>query len=192
MTIYFTSDLHCHHKNVLDFEDRPFSTLEDMHKGLIEAHNSVVNKTDTVFMLGDFCFGNPRQWIEILNQLRGKIILIKGNHDKTKIINRVLRDGYLDEIHPVGTSLKVDDFTLNMTHYPMDIGNRPRNFSISGHIHSQENKMLNQINIGVDSPLAKRIDNPFGTPISLDRLMEHLQEINPLIEKKFLEERKNR
>lgn len=196
MTIYFTSDQHFMHKNILDFEDRPFKTLEDMQEGLIEAHNSVVNKTDQVFILGDFCFGKANQWVELLNKLRGRLILIKGNHDKSKIINRVLREGYLEEVHEVGTMLRADGFTLNLTHYPMDIGNRPRNFSISGHIHSQPNRLINQVNIGVDSPLAELInhrnDTPFGTPIHLDDILSHLHQINPLVEEQFLKEREQR
>lgn len=189
MSTYFISDQHYHHRKVLDFEDRPFDTLEEMHQGLIEAHNNVVNKTDIVYMLGDFCFGNHHKWVEILNQLRGKVILIKGNHDKMKIINRVMRDGYLDEIHTVGASLKADGFTLNMTHYPMDIGNRPRNFSIHGHLHGHPSRMYNQINIGVDSKLARQLNKPFGTPISLNELVEYLHEVNPLVEAEFLKER---
>ncbi|MCM3387267.1 metallophosphoesterase family protein [Ureibacillus chungkukjangi] len=189
MTIYITSDTHFHHSNVLEFEDRPYESLEEMNKGLIDAWNSVVNKTDTVYMLGDFCFGKLENWIDTLNQLRGKIILIKGNHDKDKIIKRVLNEGYIEELHNVGLMLKVDGFTLNLTHYPMEIGNRPRNFSIHGHLHSNPSRMLNQVNVGVDSDLAKKLNKPFGTPITLDELVVHLHEINPLVEEEFLKER---
>lgn len=189
MTIYFTSDQHFSHKNVLGFEKRDFKTIEEMNNTIIESWNSVVNKVDTVYVLGDFCFGNLQEWINILNQLKGKIILIKGNHDKSKIINRVLKEGYINELHNVGTMLKVDKFTLNLTHYPLEIGNRPRNFSIHGHIHSKPSRLIGQVNVGVDSELARKLNKAFGTPISLDELMEHLHEINPLIEEEFLKER---
>jgi calcineurin-like phosphoesterase family protein len=53
-----------------------------MNKALIENHNSVVGKNDTVFHLGDFCFGDVNLGEEFREQLNGNIVLIKGNHDK--------------------------------------------------------------------------------------------------------------
>lgn len=189
MAIFITSDLHFDHKNILDFEYRPYRDIETMKKDMIANWNKVVSKVDTVYLLGDFSFGNVNNWIDSLNQLRGNIIFIKGNHDKTKILNRVLRDGYIQELHNVGTMLRIEGQTLNLTHYPMDIGNRPNNWSIHGHLHSHKGKMLNQINIGVDSLLAKSLNKPFGTPISIDELVEHLHKINPLVENEFMKER---
>lgn len=182
MTIFLTSDSHFHHKNILEFEDRPYQSVEEMNEGLIKAWNAVVRKTDTVYHLGDFCFGNVAQWLDILNQLRGNIVLIKGNHDKSKIVNRALREGYLSEYHPLGTVIKEDSMTLNLSHYPMLIGARPRNFSIHGHIHSEETGVTNHVNVGVDSPLAYLLDKPFGTPIELAEIMRHLRYLNPLLE----------
>ncbi|PHA03031.1 hypothetical protein COE51_01425 [Bacillus pseudomycoides] len=189
MTIFITSDSHFYHKNILDFEPRPFNTVEEMNAGLIESWNSVVRKTDTVYHLGDFCFGNVKEWLDVLNQLRGNIILIKGNHDKTKIVNRVLNEGYLSGYHPLGTVLKVDGMILNLSHYPMLIGARPKNFSIHGHLHSHDSGFLNHVNIGIDSSFAKLLSKPFGTPIELDELVKHLHEINPLVEAEKEKER---
>jgi calcineurin-like phosphoesterase family protein len=189
MKTYFTSDSHFDHTNILSFEERPFKTAEEMNQGLIESWNSVVNKTDTVIHFGDFSFGKYSDWIEVLNQLRGNIILIKGNHDKTKIINRVLKEGYLQEVHMVGHYMKVGKYTLNMTHYPLEIGNRPNSFSIHGHIHSHQSRMLNQVNLGVDSPLSLIKNRPFGQPVSLEELMTYLDYINPMVEAEFLKER---
>lgn len=189
MTVFFTSDHHFHHSNVLEFEDRPYETLDEMNQGLIESWNNVVRKTDTVFHLGDFCFGKYEDWVDILNQLRGDIILIKGNHDKSKIINRVLRDGYLKEIYPVGTQMKAEGFELNFSHYPMEIGNRPNKFSCHGHLHSHPSRMTNQINLGIDSGLSEILRKPFGEPISLDELTAYLKTINPQLEELFHKER---
>jgi calcineurin-like phosphoesterase family protein len=182
MTIFITSDSHFHHRNILGFEPRPFGTVEEMNKGLIEAWNSVVRKTDTVYHLGDFCFGNAKEWMDTLNQLRGNIILIGGNHDKDKVIRRIMREGYLSEYHPLGTVIKEDSMILNMSHYPMMIGARPMNFSIHGHLHSFDTEYMNHVNIGIDSTFAKSLDKPFGTPIELGELVAHLHEINPLVE----------
>lgn len=182
MTIYITSDHHFCHHNVLDFEERPYETVDEMNEGLIAAWNSVVNKNDTVYHLGDLNFGNVHQWRHILNELRGNIILIKGNHDKSKIINTMLNENLLHEYHPLGTVIKAEKMILNLCHYPLLIGARPRNFSIHGHLHSSETGFTNHVNIGVDSELAKSLGKPFGTPIALDELISHLKEINPLVE----------
>lgn len=182
MTFYISSDHHFHHKNVLDFEDRPFDTLDDMNQGLIDAWNAVVRKTDTVLHLGDLSFGNVHDWRWVLNELRGNIILIKGNHDKSKIVTTMLNEGLLHEYHPLGTVMKRNHMILNMSHYPMLIGARPNNFSIHGHLHSADTDFTNHVNIGIDSSFAKSLGQPFGTPIALDVLVDHLTEINPLVE----------
>ena len=69
----------------------------------------------------------------------------------------------------------------------MDIGNRPHKFSLSGHIHSAPSRMVNQINLGVDSPL--NFNRPFGKPIHIDELVEYLDYINPQLEDLFQKER---
>lgn len=182
MTIFITSDSHFNHNNILEFEPRPFNTVEEMNEGLIKAWNSVVHKTDTVYHLGDFSFGGIKDWQDTLNQLRGDIILIKGNHDKSKIAERVFREGLLHEYHPLGTVIKIDKMILNLSHYAMLIGARPRNFSIHGHLHSEDTGFTNHVNVGVDSTFVKSLGRPFGTPITLDELVEHLHKINPLVE----------
>lgn len=192
MTTYFTSDQHFMHSNVLDFEDRPFNTVEEMNQGMIEAWNSVVRKTDTIYCLGDFCFGGISNWLDTLNQLRGNIILIKGNHDKSKIVKRVLNEGYLYEYHSLGTMITQDKMMLNLSHYPMMIGIRPRNFSIHGHLHSWDTGELNHINVGVDSKFTKSLGKPFGTPIEMSELMQKVHELNPLVEEAKLKQREER
>ena len=79
--IWFTSDTHFGHKNILIYESdaRPFETLEEMHEVLIDRWNSVVRDGDTVYHLGDFAFG--QQWVSIAERLKGRKKLIMGNHD---------------------------------------------------------------------------------------------------------------
>lgn len=190
MTIFYTADQHWHHKNVLNFEDRPWDTLEEMNEGLIEAWNNVVKPNDTVHHLGDFSFGKVEDWRDLLDRLNGKIILYKGNHDASKKIKALQKEGYFRDVHVVGDYMKVHGFQLYLTHYPMDIGNRPRKYSIHGHIHSTPSRMLNQINVGVDSAFAQEEGN-FGEPITEDRLVERMQGVNRAVEILFQEERGN-
>lgn len=188
MTKFLISDQHFKHKNILDFEDRPFSLLEEMESSMIKAWNDAVSKNDEVIMLGDFCFGTHTDWIRILDQLKGKITLVKGNHDSSKVVSRVVNDGFIHECHPLGTILKVEKHILNLSHYPMQIGNRPRNWSIHGHIHSYNGIYPNMINVGVDNDFMKS-KRPFGTPISLDELVLELNELLPVVEELFQKER---
>ena len=52
---YYISDLHLFHKNVTgegsNFDNRPFATLEEMHRIIKENWNKTVTNGDTVFIL---------------------------------------------------------------------------------------------------------------------------------------------
>lgn len=182
MATFITSDSHFHHRNILDFEARPFDSVDEMEAAMIEAWNAAVKKTDTVYHLGDFSFGGVAEWMNVLNQLRGRIILVKGNHDKSKIISRMKREELLEDYHPLGTVVKADGLILNLCHYPMQVGVRPRIFSVHGHLHSHESGFTNHVNVGVDAALAKSLGKPFGTPIAMEELMAHLQTLVPILE----------
>lgn len=84
--IWFTSDLHFNHTNILKYEpiSRPFETIEEMNEVLIENWNRHVNEEDTVYVLGDLCMGKDADIPAILERLKGHIILIRGNHDGSK------------------------------------------------------------------------------------------------------------
>lgn len=51
--IFFTSDLHFGHENVLRFDNRPFATVEEMDSELIRRWNAKVGRGDLVYVLGD-------------------------------------------------------------------------------------------------------------------------------------------
>lgn len=80
--ILLTSDTHFSHKNIIEYEDRPYKDIEEMNESLILNWNSVVRNTDTVYHLGDFGFGNVSMFKPIVSRLNGKKKLIIGNHDK--------------------------------------------------------------------------------------------------------------
>ena len=189
MSGFLISDQHFRHSNILEFEDRPFNSLDEMESSMIKAWNDVVGKNDEVIMLGDFCFGGHAAWIEILDQLKGKITLIKGNHDKSKVTSRVIKEGLIHEYHPLGKIIKVDKHILNLSHYPLEIGVRPRNWSIHGHLHQNNGLYPNMVNVGVDNDFAKSFNLPFGTPVALEELVKELNELLPVIEELFQQER---
>ena len=187
METYFTSDTHFWHKNLLNFEKRPYSSIEEMTKDMVNKWNEQVKNEDTVYHLGDLSLGSYEQTKELLEGLNGNIILIKGNHDSSKHYKKINELGLLHEYHEVGTIMKYKKQQMWLTHYPFEIGLRPRKWSIHGHIHSEESVWDNQINVGVDSPHFKH--KPFGELITIDELFEVMQQRLPSIEERFLLQR---
>lgn len=76
--IFFTSDYHLSHANIIKYSNRPYSTVEEMDEAIIANHNATVKPNDTVYFLGDFCFGDASKHLKRLN---GHIIFITGSHD---------------------------------------------------------------------------------------------------------------
>jgi calcineurin-like phosphoesterase family protein len=98
--LFFTSDTHWGHENILRYCNRPFKNVQEMNQALIDNWNSVVNKDDIVIHCGDFAWGDPRDYNNIIAQLHGTIILIKGNHDRIQFNGNWkdfrLYEGYLN------------------------------------------------------------------------------------------------
>lgn len=81
MAIYFTSDLHLGHGNIIKYCNRPFSGVEEMNEVLIENWNRKVDDNDKIFVLGDFSLSNSANIIKWGKALKGNKMLILGNHD---------------------------------------------------------------------------------------------------------------
>jgi len=84
--ILFTSDSHFNHGNILAYEPWRQSwarDVSDMNDKLVEAWNAKVKPDDTVYHLGDFCFGNEAMVTELRKRLVGNLILVRGNHDRS-------------------------------------------------------------------------------------------------------------
>ena len=78
---YYIADLHFSHQNIIQFDKRPYQTIEQMNNDLINRWNDVITDRDDVYVLGDM-FWNTDDAPMILQMLKGRIHLIKGNHDK--------------------------------------------------------------------------------------------------------------
>jgi len=158
---YIISDTHFNHKNVIKYCNRPFESVEEMNRKLINNWNSTVKKTDTIYHLGDFAFGNKEYIIELLSKLNGKKILIMGNHCR-----RIKKNPswWIDVGFDVVYQYPViynDNFILS--HEPVDeIG---RFINIHGHLHDKSIDG-NYHNVCVENANYK--------PINLDKLISRL------------------
>ena len=142
--VFFTSDTHFWHTNILKYCNRPFKSVEEMNETLILNWNKTVPENGTVFHLGDFSFCGPTKTKEILNQLNGQIILVKGNHD----YNSTLK--LFDEVYPQ-LHINIENKSIYLNHFPF--ASFPDNcFQLFGHLHSNSGiYSKNQYDVGVDN-----------------------------------------
>jgi calcineurin-like phosphoesterase family protein len=78
---FYISDTHFSHENIIRYSKRPFTSIDEMNEFMIAEWNSTVKDHDIVYHLGDFACGSPEGAAEIFSRLRGRKILILGNHD---------------------------------------------------------------------------------------------------------------
>lgn len=81
MTLFFTSDMHFGHQNIIGFCGRPFKDVDHMNSILVNNYNTVVHPNDVVVFVGDVCMGRRDETLPILKRLNGFKILVPGNHD---------------------------------------------------------------------------------------------------------------
>jgi calcineurin-like phosphoesterase family protein len=79
---YVISDTHFSHSNIIKYCDRPFKNYHSMNERMVELWNNTVTDDDIIFHLGDVTFGKLDDSINVLKRLNGRLILIKGNHDR--------------------------------------------------------------------------------------------------------------
>lgn len=138
--IWFTSDTHFSHDNIIKFCQRPFENVEQMNEYLIEQWNSCVKKDDIVFHLGDFAWGGSSVWVNILQRLNGRKVLIVGNHDVKN-----LRSNYHNFFETITYQLQiiVEGQPIYLNHYPfLAYGGSYRKepvWQLFGHVHTCKN-----------------------------------------------------
>jgi len=79
--VYFTSDLHFGHANIIKYCNRPYDSVEEMDKALINNWNATVKQEDAVYIIGDFTMREAGVAKGYLSALNGTKYLIVGNHD---------------------------------------------------------------------------------------------------------------
>ena len=78
--VFFTADLHLWHKKMALL--RGYESVEAMTWAIVDAWNEeIFDPTFDVYLLGDVSLGNNTGTLEALEELEGRIHLIRGNHD---------------------------------------------------------------------------------------------------------------
>jgi calcineurin-like phosphoesterase family protein len=143
---WFISDTHFSHKNIIGYTGRPFQTVDEMDKTLMENWNESIRPEDTVFFLGDFGLGSSDFLTDLCSRLHGYKICIRGNHDGTPA-----------KMHKIGFSLvlesafiKIGRHVVELIHIPSHPA--PAHFQLHGHVHEKRPNQLvdGQLNLSVE------------------------------------------
>lgn len=167
--VYFISDTHFYHQNIIKYCKRPFNDIKKMNETIINNWNSIVADNDTIYHLGDFCLAQDEDIKEIFNRLNGNKILIRGNHDRKPI-------KFYEELGfkvLINAPIVLEEYKLLLSHVPLPNSKIKMGYlNLHGHIH---NKKLsdeypkniysenNHLNVSVDVTNFK--------PVSLDDII---------------------
>jgi calcineurin-like phosphoesterase family protein len=167
---FFTSDQHYGHGKIIQYCNRPFSSVAEMNETMRENHNKTVRISDDVYMVGDLAFHHtPEEIIKLAKSLNGRKTLILGNHDQHipgfpgEQIFRILE--FRGKLW--------GGFDPTLCHYPMMSWNKSfhGSFQLHGHTHGTIpfDSNTRRLDVGVDT-------NNF-TPISWDEVKDKLSKV---------------
>jgi calcineurin-like phosphoesterase family protein len=148
MTVYFTSDQHFGHAAARTFYRRPFASVAEMDRVMIDRWNAVVEPESEVWHLGDFAVRQSADRVaSLLRALHGRKHLVTGNNDDAAVTEC---DGW-QSVQPYAEAT-FDGMRLVLCHYPFrtwrDMGRGAIN--LHGHSHGRLKSLRRQIDVGVD------------------------------------------
>jgi len=128
---------------------RNFSSLKEMNDTIINNINSMVQKEDTLYHLGDFAMGNRKEIPELRSRINCKnIILVLGNHDEQL---QKQFSSLFTQLVPY-LELRINKTLVTMMHYPIASWNEIGRGSINlhGHSHGNYKAIGRQYDVGMD------------------------------------------
>lgn len=170
---------HFNHTKIIEYCDRPFSSVEEMNEALISNWNKVVKPSDIVFHLGDIALGGAEAWKLLIPRLNGKIHLILGNHDI-----RNWRNSYSNLFETVSEQLtvEIDKKTFILTHFPLlcyhgTWGSEMNVVNLHGHCHlckGATGKDIERLQHTFPTQYDVGVDLNNYTPISYDEVKNRI------------------
>ena len=142
MAIFVISDTHfCHNKDFI-YKLRGFNNYQEHDEAIVRNWNSVVGPNDDIYHLGDVFMG-PRaeNALKIIEQLNGKIHLMRGNHDADNKVKELLKLPNIVEVL-YGKTIHIGRYKYFLAHFAAITGDprsgMPRTISLHGHTHSPD------------------------------------------------------
>lgn len=174
MNIWFISDTHWGHANIIKYSQRPFSNVEEMNEKMLTEWNSRVRPGDRVYHNGDMAFMPHHQLKTYLRRLNGTVEMVLGNHDKSIIQHRaalllqrkIISIAHYNELKLPGLPMIV------LSHYGQRVWNKSHHGSIHlyGHSHGTLPPHGLSVDVGVDG---KEITDEYR-PIHLDEVLAYM------------------
>ncbi len=159
MTTYFCSDTHLGHRNIVELSHRPFASLKEMEDTIVNNWNARVSPQDEVFHLGDFCFGNKNFQTEMLARLRGRITIVRGNHDRSTKSLRDIGFHYVTDEAEFTDTFRRRWYLAHKPWWEMRDGAIGPQWQLCGHVHNDWKRLADHngreteydiVNVGVD------------------------------------------
>lgn len=181
--VFFTSDLHFCHENILRFDRRPFNSVEEMNEELIRRWNAKVRNGDLVYVLGDFIWRGGMIAEGIIKSLNGQIILIKGNHDSflrnAEAKNALAGVKDYDDICVTLSSGAIRRCILSHYFIPFYNGHRLNAIHLHGHSHNtkeaaEERRIVKELNDKGYELMVYNVGCMYWNyePVTLDEILE--------------------
>lgn len=175
--VYFTSDLHFYHDNVIKFANRPYHSAEQMNQSLIKNWNDTINADDEIYILGDLTMKGPDLAMKILSQLKGIKHLIKGNHDH--FVDKKSFEPWLFASIQDYKSITYMNQKFVLFHYPVlewD-GYFRGSIMLHGHQHNHADYNYRNLENGIRR-YDVGVDANFMKPVSAEQIIEFFKYIN--------------
>lgn len=164
--IWFMSDLHYNHQNILRINQKTrgdrFETIEEMNQYIIDELIAKVDPSDYVFDLGDLIWKERSEDIQTISAiLPVKSYRVLGNHDGTNLgaWGKCWMGVY--DLLDLIIKYRGEDIRLTLSHYPiLDWNHRYRgSWNIHGHCHGSIDALNNKsgelrLDVGFDSEIA--------------------------------------
>lgn len=149
MKVWLISDPHFYHARIIEYAQRPFHNLEQMHEYILEMWNKHVGKEDLVFVLGDWYFPTKADQAAgvFFSKFNGSKVLLKGNHD-TKSNTHYMERCYFDGVITV-FNVELVRSRVILSHMPLI---PPEGWlNIHGHTHRQNLYTGRHLNVSVEN-----------------------------------------
>jgi calcineurin-like phosphoesterase family protein len=143
--VFFTSDEHFGHRNIIKFCSRPYESVEEMDEDLINKFNNKVPKDGFTIHGGDFYLGRDKHLVNqrYVNRLNGSHLFLMGSHDK-----------WLDnsKAHEL-VELMINGQKIVVCHYAMRVwpASHYNSWLLYGHSHGGLPSEGKSFDIGVDN-----------------------------------------